>query len=289
MNNQASIFEEDATILQQSDLGAGQFLLRLNSPRCATAALPGNFIHLECGESYTLRRPFSIMRTDPKSGWIEVLYKIVGVGTRRLSEMPVNTRLASLGPIGNAFSITSMQAKPILIGGGVGIPPVVFFAEQLKKQHDITPLVILGSEIPFPFKMQPSQYMIEGLPNSTIAAMTLLEDLQIPSRLASKQGYQGCFDGYVHEVADLYLRKQDETKDYEIFACGPEPMLRAVAEMSQQHQVTCQLSLEEYMACAVGGCAGCAVEIYSDGNKKMKRVCVDGPIFSAEEVYPLGT
>ena len=148
---------------------------------------------------------------------------------------------------------------------------------------------MMGSEIPFPFKVQPSKILIDGLPADAIAAMTLLEDLSIPSRLTSKQGYSGCFNGYIHELAEIWIQTltTDEIAGVEIFACGPSPMLAAVASLSQKYQIPCQLSLEEYMACAVGGCAGCTVKITDENGKEyMKRVCVDGPVFNASTVYP---
>ena len=174
------------------------------------------------------------------------------------------------------------------MGGGVGIPPILFFAEQLKSEQNISPMVIMGSEIPFPFKVQPSTKLIAGLPADTIAAMTLLEDLSIPSRLTTKQGYSGCFDGYIHELAEHWIKSIDmnKRKRIEVFACGPTAMLAAVANLSQSYNLSCQLSLEEHMACAVGGCAGCTVEIQEKGQTVMRRVCVDGPIFNANGVYP---
>lgn len=288
----ATIFAEQARVLTHQSLPAGQYLLRLETPQCASNVRAGNFIHLTCGpERFRLKRPFSVLRSDPQQGWIEVLYKIVGTGTADLSQVKVGDLLHCMGPIGNSFEFTSTTKRPLLLGGGVGIPPILFFAEQMKKQHKITPMVIMGSEIPFPFKTQPSKLMLDGMPNEVIAAMTLLEDLSIPSRLTSKQSYPGCFDGYIHELAKLWLDSlsEKERTEIEIFACGPNLMLKAVAELSQHYSLTCQLSLEEYMACAVGGCAGCTVKVNHNGQEQMKRVCVDGPIFSAESVYPLQT
>lgn len=286
----ATIFSEQVNVLTHDSLPASQFLLRLEAPKCANKVQPGNFIHLSCGpDKFRLKRPFSVLRSNPSQGWIEVLYKVVGSGTEDLSQAEVGDSLHCMGPIGNSFKLSPKTKRPLLLGGGVGIPPVLFYAEQLKKKNQPTPMVIMGSEIPFPFKIQPSKIMINGMPNNTIAAMALLEDLTIPSRLTSKQNYLGCFDGYIHELAKVWIDSLNdaEQKEVEIFACGPTPMLKAVAHLSQMYSIPCQLSLEEYMACAVGGCAGCTVKTVStDGNEQMKRVCVDGPIFSAETVFP---
>ncbi len=285
-----SIYAENARVLGHDELPAAQFLLRLHAPRCAKTVQPGNFIHLSCNhDKYSLKRPFSVLRSCQDEGWIEVLYKVVGYGTEQLSKIKTDDILHCLGPIGNAFTLSDPDPRPLLLGGGVGIPPILFFAEQLKKKQTITPMVIMGSEIPFPFKVQPSKLMINSLPNDVIACMALLEDLDIPSRLTSKQGYSGCYDGYIHELATLWLQglAEEERSKVEIFACGPTVMLKAVAKMSQIFSLSCQLSLEEHMACAVGGCAGCTVKtISAEGQPQMKRVCVDGPVFDANTVFP---
>ncbi len=286
----ASIFVEQARVLSHQNLPANQYLLRLEAPQCATYVQPGNFIHLSCGSGrFNLKRPFSVLRSHPQQGWIEILYKVVGSGTDSLSKARVDDLLQCLGPIGNAFTLSSPCKKPLLLGGGVGIPPILFFAEQLKKQQDMTAVVMMGSEIPFPFKIEPSRILLDGIPGAAIAAMTLLEDLGIPSRLTSKQNYPGCFDGYIHELAELWIESltRHERQELEIFACGPGVMLEAVARLSQHYDIPCQLSLEEYMACAVGGCAGCTVKVVNQaGQAQMKRVCVDGPVFNANAVYP---
>jgi dihydroorotate dehydrogenase electron transfer subunit len=287
----ASIFAENARVLSHDALPAAQYLLRLHTPECAKTVRPGNFIHLSCNhEKYSLKRPFSVLRNSRDEGWIEILYKVVGSGTEQLAKIKPDDVLHCMGPIGNTFTLSENTKRPLLLGGGVGIPPILFFAEQLKKKNNITPMVIMGSEIPFPFKVQPSKILIDSIPSDTIAAMALLEDLNIPSRLTSKQDYPGCFDGYIHELATIWLQSlsSQERSDIEIFACGPTVMLKAVAKVSQQFSLPCQLSLEEYMACAVGGCAGCTIEIINNaGQRQMKRVCVDGPIFDANAVFPL--
>src|SRR5690606_1154369 len=108
----------------------------------------------------------------------------------------------------------------------------------------------------------------------------------IASRLASLQGYPGCFEGYITDLARAWLDGLDAAARAEVsvYACGPTPMLRAVAALAREYGLPCQLSLEEYMACAVGGCAGCVVEVRTDTGPAMKRVCVDGPVFDARAV-----
>jgi len=287
--NQPSIFVEQALVLNLESLAAEQYVIRLEAPECAASVAPGNFIHLQCDQTpYALKRPFSVMRSNAEAGWIEILFKVVGSGSSALAKAHVGDRLQAMGPIGNGFELSSKDAIPLLVGGGVGIPPIVFFAEELKKAHDKTAMVVMGSEIPFPFDLQSSQHSLAGIADAVDSAMSLLEDINVPSRLSSKQGYAGCFNGYVHELAEQWLSGIDNAEHtrVEVFACGPTPMLQAVAEFCQRHQLRCQLSLEEHMACAVGGCAGCNVLITEDGQQSMRRVCVDGPIFDANLVYP---
>ena len=289
LDSRDSIFAEDAAVLQHLVLGAGQHLLRLAAGATAQWALPGSFIHLRCHEDLPMRRPMSIMRADPDAGWIDILYKVHGLGTEKLAGTRIGDRINLLGPIGNPFKQHSYRSVPLLIGGGVGIPPMVFLAEHMMKQaKTVNPLVIMGSEIPFPFNPRPSRILVEGVPGDAIACMPLLEDWGIASRLTSKQGYPGCYDGFVTDLARQWLAglSTEQRRQIEIFSCGPTPMLQAVAGLAREFSLPCQVSLEEYMACAVGGCAGCTVPVYTNGAVSMRRVCVDGPVFQGEEVFP---
>lgn len=168
------------------------------------------------------------------------------------------------------------------------MPPMVFLADQLREiKGAYQPLVILGSEVPFPFSAQPSKIMVPGVDSDVIGAMPLLEDWGIPSRMASKQGYPGCLDGYVTDLARQWLDALDDTQrnEVEIFSCGPHPMLEAVAALAKEYGIPCQVSMEEFMACGIGGCAGCVIEVQTDKGPEMKRVCVDGPVFDAKQVF----
>ena len=126
-----------------------------------------------------------------------------------------------------------------------------------------------------------------GIPDGVIAAMPLLEDWGIPCRLASLQGYPGCYDGYITELARGWLDSLDDQQrsQVEIFACGPHPMLEATTRLASDYDLPCQVSVEEFMACAVGGCAGCVIEVQTEQGPAMKRVCVDGPVFDAYSVF----
>ena len=290
--HRGSIHLEDCAVLQHQDCGARQFVLRLQAPRTAAGATPGSFVHLRCAEQLPMRRPLSIMRADAEAGWIELLYKVVGAGTAALAQQPVGARLNLLGPIGQGFTLDPQRPRVLAIGGGVGIPPMVFLAQRLRadRRAPWQPLVLMGSEIPFPFRTRPSHILVPGVPDGTIACMPQLDEWGIASRLASLAGYAGCFDGYVTQLAEHWLAALPaaERVTVAIYACGPTPMLQAVARLARQHSLPCQVSLEEYMACAVGGCAGCAVPVRTPDGPAMKRVCVDGPVFEAQSVFAAG-
>jgi len=278
---------ETAQILSHQPCAGEQYVLRLQAPECAADARPGQFAHLACDPLLAMRRPISIMRTDPQQGWVDFLYKVVGQGTALLAQRKTGESISLLGPIGQPFKPDPSRPRSLLLGGGVGMPPMIFLAERLKQDSAWQPLVLLGSEVPFPFSQRPSQIMIPGIPEGVIGAMPLLEDWGIPSRLASLQGYPGCYDGYITGLARCWLDSLDEQQrpEVEIFACGPHPMLEAAASLAKQYDLPCQVSLEEFMACAVGGCAGCVVEVQTAQGPAMQRVCVDGPVFDAYTVF----
>jgi dihydroorotate dehydrogenase electron transfer subunit len=288
--HRGTIFLEDAEILAHEHFPGAQHVLRLKAPQCATHALPGSFVHLSCDAALPMRRPMSLMRVSPSEGWVECLYKAVGEGSQLLAARQRGEVLSCLGPIGKPFVLHPQRPRPLLLGGGVGIPPMVFIADALRqdKRAAWKPLVLMGSEVPFPFKTRPSTILVPGMPEGVIGCMPLMEDWGLPSRLASKQGYAGCFDGYITDLARAWLKNldKDALAEVEIFACGPTPMLKAAAILAQEFGIASQVSLEEFMACAVGGCAGCTVEVKTPDGPAMKRVCVDGPVFDGAAVFP---
>jgi len=283
--NRDTIFVEDGELLTIEEFSGEQFIMRIRSPKCAAAAQPGSFVHISCDDTLPMRRPLSIMRVEDDC--IEILYKIVGDGLRLLSEKRPGDSISVLGPIGQPFRPSVERPNILLIGGGVGIPPMVFVADYLRQQGgNWAPLAILGSELPFPFELQTSNIKTPWLDEKVDATMPLLENWNIPCRLATLAGFDACFDGYVTELADQWLSTlpADDLAKVEVFACGPTPMLKTVATLAEKYDLPCQVSLEEFMACAVGGCAGCAVKINTPDGEAMKRVCVDGPVFEASSV-----
>jgi dihydroorotate dehydrogenase electron transfer subunit len=288
--NRGTIYLENAPVVSHTHFEGEQHVLRLQAPRCAARATPGSFVHLRCSDEIPMRRPLSIMRADASSGWIEVLYKVVGAGSRALTRAQVKQELSVLGPIGQGFVPHAERPRVLALGGGVGIPPMVFLVEHLKARDDAgwKPLVMMGSEVPFPFRARPSTILLPGMPDATIACMPLLDEWGVPSRLATFAGYPGCYEGYVTDLARRWLQTLTiaQLAQTEIFACGPTMMLSASAKLAREFRLPCQVALEEFMACAVGGCAGCTVAVSTAAGPAMKRVCVDGPVFDAAAVFP---
>src|SRR5690606_3749172 len=215
--------------------------------------------------------------------------KPVGKGLEKLTARRPGERLSMLAPIGRGFFPSPSRPRVIAIGGGVGIPPMIFAAERLARRPEFrTPIVLIGSELPFPFDIVPTALPAPGAPQDATHGMALLESLGIPSRLASNAGLSGAFAGYVPALARRILESMpdDARAETQLLGCGPGPMLHALAILAREFDLPCQLALEEYMACGVGGCAGCTVRIETPAGPAMKRVCVDGPVFEAREVYP---
>ena len=190
-----SIDKEMSRVSAHQRYPGDQHVLKLHAPRIAARSLPGSFVHVDCGPEWLLRRPMSIMSADPETGEIELLFKTVGHGTRTLAELEPGDELDLLGPIGNAFTDIPGHPLKILLGGGVGIPPMIFYAESEVAGGSAPPWVIMGSELPFPFATRAAELALPGAPDTATHALTRLEANGIPNRLASLAGLEGCLRG----------------------------------------------------------------------------------------------
>jgi len=271
--NRNTIFVEDGEVLEHREWQGDQFVMRIRAAQCAGAARAGSFVHLSCDDALPMRRPMSIMRVG--DDWIEILFKIVGRGLELLAQKRPGDVISVLGPIGKPFTLDAERPHALLIGGGVGIPPMVFLADAMRADPRFEPVAILGSEIPFPFERRPSALPFPGADGGVDSTMPLLDDWGVPTRLTSLQGFDGCFEGYVTDLARRWLETADAGTRSKtmIYTCGPTPMLKAVASLAAEYDVACQVSLEEYMACAV--------RVNLPDGPAMQRVCVDGPVFDA--------
>ena len=238
-----TISVNDCQVLAHYQFEADQYIITLESKEIADSTRPGQFVHLSVSGMLAMRRPISVMSVDADNGTFDLLYKIVGEGTKQLADRKIGDVLSVIGPIGNGFELTDRKI-PLLIGGGVGMPPMIAIAQKIKDNAYYNPYVILGSEVPFPFEA--SQSSLNGFNSSKFYTMPLLEEWRVPCGLASLQDYEGVYKGYVTDLAREYLDSlsSSDLKEVEVFTCGPNPMLEAVSKLSNEYNLPCQASLE---------------------------------------------
>lgn len=245
-----------ALVRRQEPLAKDVFSLTLYAPEIAKEAVAGQFVSIYCNDgARLLPRPISLCEIDKKQGTLRLVYRIAGKGTREFSFLRADKIVEIMGPLGNGFPLKGKKA--ILIGGGIGIPPMLELAKELDCEKSI----------------------VTGFRDETF----LTEDLEKHGTLyiASEDGKTGV-KGTVLDAVREYGIEGDI-----IYACGPIPMLKAVKAYGAKHNVETYLSLEEKMACGIGACLACVCQSRDiDGHSHVhnKRVCKDGPVFLAEEV-----
>ncbi len=248
--------QEMAIVLEQRILAEGVYSMWL-STSIAKEAVPGQFVSLYCEEhSRLLPRPISICEIDKKRSAIRLVYRLAGEGTKEFSALQTDDEVKVLGPLGNGFPLEGEH--PIVIGGGIGVPPMLELAKSLSAKATI----VLG-------------YRDEQL--------FLKEQFEDYGQLeiATDNGAVG-----VHGTVVDVLEQKQITGDV-IYACGPKPMLAAVKRYAMEHEIKCYVSMEERMACGIGACLGCVCQTKEEdahSHVHNTRVCKDGPVFLAEEV-----
>ena len=249
-------FKETGIVIRQEEISYEVYSMWIKTDDIAKYAKPGQFISVYCNDgSRLLPRPISICEIDQEDNAIRIVYRVFGQGTREFSTLRTGRQLELLGPLGNGFPLKSKKA--ILIGGGIGIPPMLELAKQLKCEKEI----VLG------FKEE-----------------TFLEDEFRDYGKVSIATEDGSY-GIEGNVLDAIRENQISGKI--IYACGPTPMLRAIKSYAVENKIEAWLSLEEKMACGIGACLACVCnskEKDSHTHVYNKRVCKEGPVFLAEEV-----
>lgn len=255
-------FEETVTVVSQEQVGTDIYSMRLRAEQIAAHAKAGQFVSLYCeDQSRLLPRPISICEIAPERGEIRLVYRVAGEGTKEFAKMRPGAQRRAVGPLGNGFP--KEQKKALLIGGGIGIPPMLALAKELNCGKQ----VVLG-------------YRDE---------LFLLEDFRkLFGDAADESVYIATEDGSAGtrgNVLDV-IRERKLTADV-IYACGPAPMLRALKDYAAGQNIPCWISMEERMACGIGACLACVCkskDVDAHSNVKNKRVCAEGPVFLAEEV-----
>jgi dihydroorotate dehydrogenase electron transfer subunit len=268
--------QTDGIVITNERIKKLYFLLTIYSPPIANEIRAGQFIMLKISHDHfpILRRPFSIYKTFPlnypekkRKGCLQILYKLIGKGTQRMSEFRNGQKINLIGPLGNGFSFPPLPSSPsvILMGGGVGIVSLYSLAEVLDT-HKFSFSVLIGGKTKDDILCKED---FEKLDNSKIYIST--ED--------GSMGYKGT-------VIDLFLSRQKKLKRTEtqyIYSCGPMDMLKLLANIIKFRKVICQASLEARMGCGFGACWGCVVKT-NDQTRPYQRVCKEGPVFNLGDI-----
>jgi dihydroorotate dehydrogenase electron transfer subunit len=263
-------YQEDAQVLAHQQVAERTFRLQLRSEPIAMNARAGQFLMIEVhkGTDPLLKRPFSLHRIVAEEGLIEILYRVVGQGTWRLSQCSPGTRLNILGPLGNGFTLPEKENHSIvLIAGGIGIAPLHELMVQFSANLEGTG----GHAIHLFYGARTAAELIPT---------DLYERMGITVHCSTDDGSLG-YQGYITRLFELLTEREDRQPTL-LYACGPLVMLYHVARWSRVHSVPAQLSLESLMACGFGACLGCAVPAPHPGDPTIDsyvHVCKDGPIF----------
>ena len=249
---------EPVEIVANDRVAEGVGLIVLHAPRTAAAVQPGQFVHLRVarGADIILRRPFSVHRATSER--IEILYQILGMGTLRLAEKTVGSSMDVVGPLGHGWEAPDGVTPALLVAGGLGAAPLGMLAEQLAARGVAVAVA-------------------QGAPTaSRLVAHDLFARVARRVEIATDDGSAGERGFVTGPVARLLAEERFDV----VYTCGPEVMQRIVSGMASDAGVACQVSLERLMACGIGACLSCVVSTRSG----LKRACVDGPVFAAEEV-----
>lgn len=293
----------DSVVLSNTALCREHFRLTLQLPSYPRTA-PGQFVQLLCADDaspgFMLRRPFSIAgRRDTADGKVELdlIARAVGVGTRYLQQLRPGDILNILGPLGNVFTLPSANGIALLVGGGVGIPPMLYLAEALAAAKvktvvfcgamtkDLLPLTITN-DAPAPTRESFSPlYNIAEFARHGIPAVLSTDD--------GSYGYRGFVTDTLRQYLDAYLTDNADKNRTIVYACGPEGMLKAVADVAHRRQLACQVCVERAMACGLGTCQSCVIKQKKPdpaapplaGQDWCYRLaCTDGPVFEASSL-----
>lgn len=248
--------DEIVTIIENKKVNGKYFKLAFNSSRLSSQVVPGQFLHMKISPSNDpfLRRPFSYYRVTGQK--VEVLYEVLGQGTRILSQKKKGETVKVMGPLGNGFSAKVGKKKRILVAGGVGVPPLVFLAEKY-----------------------PTQYLLIGTKSKAeVLPKAELRKVKAQTLYSTEDGSWGS-KGLVTALLEKVIMKEDPRKIF-IQTCGPKAMMRAVIALAHKYGIEGEASWDEPMACGVGACLGCMVKTQNG----LMRACVEGPVFPFKEL-----
>ncbi len=297
--------EFKARIHKKFDLGAEykslKFELDLENAQLLANARPGQFIQIACRSGETnspnnpfLRRPFSIASIEESSDKliVEVIHNVIGPGTEWMANALLESPTSILGPLGNGFDLSNKNlSKAVLVGGGIGIPPLLFLADILSKLPNCETIGFAGMRSISNFDLSISAENADQPPTKPLMRLSQFNRSKTPSIIATDDGSYG-FKGNAVAALEQFLSENPDWKDAQIFACGPDAMLHAVADLALKQNMNCQVCMEAYMACGFGVCQSCIVPAWidpentdrSNDNTKYELVCVSGPVFDSQKI-----
>jgi len=243
----------DAAVVSIDEVMPDVYLIWLNCPLIASAAKPGQFVMVRCGDNL-LRRPFSIHQVNDDRSSFALLFSVIGNGTEWLSQCKASDKLDVLGPLGNGFSILPKARNILLVGGGIGVAPLPFLAQTaMNKGCDVTLLL--------------------GAASVCYLCPPHLIPAEVECIMSTDDGTAGVKGFITGVICQHYLADQ-------IFACGPAPMYRTMAKMRELKGKPVQVSLEARMGCGFGLCYGCTIKT----KQGLKQICKDGPVFEMDDI-----
>ena len=256
------MFDAVAKTLAHDEIGAGYRRLVFEAPELSAALAPGQFVHVRVPslEPSALRRPFSVF--DAAEGRVTVLYKTVGRGTLALNGVKPGDEVGVLGPLGRGFPV-ECDGAALLVGGGYGVAPLHFLARSLKASGHDNVIAFIG-----------------GRTSNDLLAVDELRALGVDVRLATNDGSAGVKGLVTDPLDDELARLRADGRKFELFACGPDPMLKAVAMRANGTGAKGWISMDRHMICGVGACYAC-IQKTVRGNS---RCCVEGPVFRAADL-----
>ena len=256
--------DEVCRVIEHEDIGAGYRRLLFDAPEVAGPAQPGQFVHLRVPglEASALRRPFSIFNAE--DGKLELLYKTVGRGTAALNAARPGDEVRLMGPLGHGFPL-KCDGAALLVGGGFGVAPLYFLARRLLESPKRPTGIVL---------------FVGGRTKADLLALDRFAALGVDVRAATNDGSAGVKGLVTDPLDDELIRLRSEGGKFEIFACGPDPMLKAVAMRATGTGMKGWISMDRHMVCGVGACYAC-IQKTVRGNS---RCCIEGPVFAASDL-----
>ena len=269
-------------VLSNRPVGPGWWVLRLSHPEIARDCRPGQFVQIRCGSSESfdplLRRPFSVYSVERGAGTYDILYTVVGRGTRWISQLLPETPADVAGPFGNSFTPPGPQDRVLLVGGGVGVAPLYFLAREILASREAR-----SSGVAPP----PMTLCVGARTRELLQGIADFRGLPLEIKTSTDDGSEG-FRGFVTDLLEGILDGERDVSRIRVYGCGPQAMNESLTALLVKRGIWGEICLEALMACGFGICFGCIAPIRKEigGEIQNRRVCWDGPVFDARLLHP---